>query len=459
MHFFFVFFLRISLLLSVSSSAVYAELEEILPVFSIAETAYLESKKQLTVCVDPDWMPFEKIEKGKHVGMSADFMRLFEKKLSIPIVLVPTKTWLESLDIGKKRQCDFFSLIAKTPRREQFLNFSEAYLSVPLVIVSRFEHIYINEIEELLDKKIGVLKGYAYVELLRLQYPTIRLVDVDNLNEGLNQVHEGKLFAMVGSLPSIASKLRYKYMGELKISGTLNHVFDLALGARNDEPLLVGIFNKVIMQITHKERMDITRRWFTTRYQLETDYSALIKVLSILTLLFLTFLYYHFQLRKYSRTLEKLSTTDVLTQVSNRIKLDQQLSISLAFAERYQRHFSIIFIDVDNFKVVNNQHGHLVGDEILKDLATLIKENTRELDTVGRWGGEEFMVICAEESGESAVLISEKLRTLIIKYPFKYGLNLSCSFGVSSYQPLDTAETMVNRAGSALYLSKEKGRN
>lgn len=78
------------------------------------ERQYLDKKSQLTMCVDPDWMPYEKIENGQHVGMSADFMRLFTKKINIPIVLVPSRSWGESLALGRQRQCDIFSLILRS---------------------------------------------------------------------------------------------------------------------------------------------------------------------------------------------------------------------------------------------------------------------------------------------------------------------------------------------------------
>ncbi len=426
---------------------------------STEEQTYLKGKQQLKMCIDPDWMPFEKIEKGQHIGMSADFMRLFAEKIKIPIVLVPSDTWMESLALGRQRQCDLFALAMKTPEREKFLNFSEPYIGFPLVIVTRYEQIFINDITSILDKKMGVQKGYAYSELLRLKFPSINLIVVENLGDGLEQVRNNQLFGMIGNLPSIAFVFQNKYLGELKISGKLDNISHIGMAMRNDEPLLVSIFNKAIATVDKQQRIRITSYWLTTRYQLGADYKRLVNILSVMTLLFALFLYHYSKLRKHNRLLKHLSITDKLTSIYNRIKLDEQIDTLLSLAERYQTPFSLILLDLDYFKAINDFHGHLMGDYVLKNIAKVLKENIRTVDIVGRWGGEEFLIICPEQTAEGAKILAEKLRLLIAEYPFKSGLTLTSSFGVTCYQALDSGETLIQRADDALYMAKEIGRN
>jgi diguanylate cyclase (GGDEF)-like protein len=423
------------------------------------ERQYLQAKQQLKMCVDPDWMPFEKTEKNQHVGMSADFMHLFAKKIGITITLQASDSWLDSLAMGKKRQCDFFSLIMSTPQREAFLDFSEPYIGFPLVLASRYEQIFIGDIENILDKKLGIQKGYAYAEILRLRYPNINLLEVVSLQDGLDKVSHKQLFAMIGSLPSIAFILQHHYIGELKISGKLDQIWQLGIGARNDEPLLVSIFNKAIASVSLEERKAITNRWLATEYELATDYTLLIQILLGLAVLFVFFLYHHLQLRQYNILLQQLSTTDALTNVGNRAKLDEVLNKMLLLAKRYQQSFSIMLVDVDHFKEINDQYGHLVGDVVLQDIAQLLEENIRTVDTIGRWGGEEFLIICPEQTAESSHLLAEKLRILITEYPFAHIDKLSCSFGISSYQTNDSSHQLIKRADIALYQAKKQGRN
>ena len=106
---------------------------ELNPVFTSEESAYLKEKKQITMCIDPNWMPFENIENGKHVGMSSDFMKLFEKQIGIPIVLVPVKTWTESIELAKQRKCDILSLVMETKERREYLKFTRPYISASIL--------------------------------------------------------------------------------------------------------------------------------------------------------------------------------------------------------------------------------------------------------------------------------------------------------------------------------------
>jgi ABC-type amino acid transport substrate-binding protein len=98
------------------------------------------------MCVDPDWMPFEKIDKNKHIGIAADYIKLLEDKIKIPIKLIPTKSWSQSLEYGENRTCDIFSLIMTTPQREKYLNFTKSYLDVPLVIAADINAPFIDNL-------------------------------------------------------------------------------------------------------------------------------------------------------------------------------------------------------------------------------------------------------------------------------------------------------------------------
>lgn len=139
--------------------------------FTVDEQLYLNHKKAIKMCVDPDWMPLEMIEKGQHVGMAADYIRLMEASIGFPITLVETKTWLESLDFAKERKCDMFSLAMATPQRKLTMDFTKPYISIPLVLVSKLDKVFYSDIGAITDKPIGIAKGYAYGEILKVRYP------------------------------------------------------------------------------------------------------------------------------------------------------------------------------------------------------------------------------------------------------------------------------------------------
>ena len=157
--------------------------------------------------------------------------------------------------------------------------------------------------------------------------------------------------------------------------------------------------------------------------------------------------------------IEELSITDRLTQLYNRLKLDEIFAMKLAIAGRYNTPFSIIMIDIDYFKLVNDTWGHQVGDDVLKEFARIIKDNIRQSDVVGRWGGEEFLILSSYTDIDAAMELAEKLRELVFLFKFSIAEHKTASFGVSSYHPGDDEKTMVKRADDALYRSKERGRN
>lgn len=157
--------------------------------------------------------------------------------------------------------------------------------------------------------------------------------------------------------------------------------------------------------------------------------------------------------------LEKASITDTLTQVNNRMHFDEISRHSLDEFNRYKIITSLIICDIDNFKEVNDKYGHLKGDEVLKRIASLLKANTRESDTIARWGGEEFSVLLPQTDIHHAVAAAQKMCDVIRKYDFKLDKVLTASFGVAVTQDGDTQTSWFAHADKALYDAKESGRN
>ena len=116
-------------------------------------------------------------------------------------------------------------------------------------------------------------------------------------------------------------------------------------------------------------------------------------------------------------------------------------------------------MDIDHFKKVNDVHGHQVGDQILKSIAEILHNRVRETDTLGRWGGEEFLIICPETSLQNALIMAENLRQSIADHDFPLVGRKTCSFGVACRFPRERGESLINRTDAALYTAKAKGRN
>ncbi|MEA3290659.1 MAG: GGDEF domain-containing protein, partial [Campylobacterota bacterium] len=166
------------------------------------------------------------------------------------------------------------------------------------------------------------------------------------------------------------------------------------------------------------------------------------------------------KLLKQTAHLEKKASTDFLTQLHNRRKFDSIISYELQQLKRYtKRDLSVILLDIDGFKYINDTYGHNIGDEILKEIAKILKVTLRTSDVACRWGGEEFAIALSETNIESAYLVAEKLRATIENYIFIDELRITCSFGVSQYQTTDDYPILFKRADEALYKAKNTGKN
>lgn len=157
--------------------------------------------------------------------------------------------------------------------------------------------------------------------------------------------------------------------------------------------------------------------------------------------------------------IKKLSITDKLTQLNNRLKLDEALKNEINRIERSHSISSLVILDIDNFKAVNDNYGHQIGDTVLVEIANILKTNIRDVDVVGRWGGEEFMLILPFTNTKGATICSNKLREKIANHSFSGVGQVTASFGISEVKPGLTAEQIVAKADVALYKAKDLGRN
>lgn len=159
------------------------------------------------------------------------------------------------------------------------------------------------------------------------------------------------------------------------------------------------------------------------------------------------------------KKVEQLSITDQLTQLYNRRKTDEVIQTEIHRAQRYHKPFSVIIFDVDLFKLVNDHFGHNVGDEVLVNISQRTQSMIRQTDTLGRWGGEEFIVICPQTTAEQARLLAEKIRQEIAMIKHDQAGRVTASFGVTEFRVDDTQIKVLKRADEGLYFSKENGRN
>ncbi|UYO61149.1 GGDEF domain-containing protein [Acetobacterium wieringae] len=154
-----------------------------------------------------------------------------------------------------------------------------------------------------------------------------------------------------------------------------------------------------------------------------------------------------------------LSSIDKLTQIYNRQKTEEILGLEIQKANQTSHPLAIIMLDIDSFKAVNDTYGHKVGDMVLEEFVTVLKKKIRPTDFIGRWGGEEFLIICPETNLEGAKTLANGLRKALEAHSFPIVVRKTASFGIAEYIPEEAVNTVMKRADDALYLAKKRGRN
>ncbi len=326
--------------------------------FTNEQKLYISVKKDIKMCIDPNWMPYEKIENGKHIGMTSDYIPMISKKIGIPITLVPTKDWAESIKFAKDRKCDIFSLAMPTPERLKYMRFTKPYVSFPLVLATKTDKLFITDVESLLTKeKIGIVKGYAIAELMKKRYPNNKIVDVKDVSDGMEKVNEGEIFGFLDALPTVAYELQHKYISELKIAGKLDDYLQLGIGVRNDDTILFELFEKAINSIDEETKQKILNKYISVKFEKGFDYELFYQILAgILVLLFLG-VYRHFQLLKYNQKLKKkqyeLNMTQKKLQASikdSQILLDSVMEGIIILEENICIEVNSIILDMFGYK-------------------------------------------------------------------------------------------------------------
>ncbi|MGE4462651.1 MAG: diguanylate cyclase [Arcobacter sp.] len=559
------------------------------------ELNFIKNKKEITYCIDPNWMPFEKNIESKHIGITADYFKIFQEELSIPFKFVPTTNWSESLSFIENKKCDFLSLLIVSEKRKKFLNFTKPYLQSPLVVVTRNDEIFISNILDIENKKVGIVKDYAFIEILKKKYPNLNIVEVKDIEDGLNRVKSKELYGFIDTLTTVAYMIQNKYVTQLKISGKFDETLDLSIGTRYDEPLLTNIFNKVINNVSSEDKQMIFNKYTSIKVEEKMDYKQI--VLWVLGTIFLfgiilfIFINANLKLTKEIRKREEIekrlksfnelideniisSSTDLrgyITDVSNAFcriskysreeligknqnivrhpdmssevykelwktissnkiwegeikdrakdgtdywihikitpkfdefnnkigyisikqditdkKIIEEISITDGLTNLYnQRYFndfsqkfinsakrenhfiSFLIIDVDYFKQYNDTYGHLMGDNVLKKVATALKDySSRSDDYCFRLGGEEFGILFKSKNQEKAFqfakMILKNIENLKIEHKSsivsKY---ITVSMGLfSDYSKnIIDIDDIYKKADKMLYLAKETGRN
>ena len=437
------------------------------------------AQKNITYCIDPDWMPYEGIENGQHVGISSDYMQLLEEISGLHFLLIPTHSWPETLELVKTKRCQLIPLLNHSEEREAFLQFSEPFFFSPKVLVSKKSLPLAQGLHEPELETVAVIAGYRTIDYLQQKHPNLQQVFVPSEQAGLMAVSEGRADVFVGSTLSVNKALSIDGLQNLKITNLSDLEDELRMGVALGEEELLQIIDASIMQITTHQHADIFNKWNKVQVIDNTDYVLIWKIMAVSAVMLALLLAGFLSARQYNKKLQlknkKLLHLQKELEISNeelRIQSSRDALTSL-----YNRHYinqimenpshqyasvapmALIVLDLDFFKDVNDTYGHTAGDKVLVELSQLLKKHTDESHILARWGGEEFVIFCKQQTLQEARGLCETIKISIQDYEFSYVEKLTCSFGVAELLPGETSMDCFSRADAALYRAKANGRD
>jgi len=449
--------------------------------------------KTLRICVDPKWKPFEWIdEKGYYRGMGADYLRYFTDALGFEkIELYKTNNWAESLSAIKSKKCDLLPMAGITPEREKFLDFSPVYYEAPYVIATKQDTTFIENIAQKLDKKYAVVRGSAIIDDLKRHYPSIKIVKVDDILQGLNAVKSGEVYGFINVTTAIVYLIQKEGFTDIKIAGKLPFGFRIAVATRDDKPMLHEIFSKVVAHLQEVDKKLIESRWISTIVEKRQDYTLVYQLLVLILLIVIAFVYRHIVLKrandslkqkiddktkelrelnkelenlveKRTRQLEHQAFYDPLTELPNKALFQKKLEKSLENADKSKKKLALLFIDLDRFKQINDSLGHHVGDEVLRLVAQRLLLTIAINDTLSRLGGDEFTLII--ENIENLDRVKKSAQKILDALSEPIEINgtsfyISPSIGISIYPEDGDIVNLLKNADAAMYKAKDEGRN
>jgi len=321
------------------------------------ERSYLKEKKQIKMCCTPDWMPFEAIKDGKLRGISSDYIKLVSKKIHLPINLVPTVTWEESLQKVKNRECDILSLAGDTQEREKYLDFTSPHLGILIVLATQTKTPFVGSMKNLRGKKIAIVKGYPQVDTYKKRYPWIEIVEVDSIEDGFGRVENAEVFGYIDSSIVITDLIQKKYLGKININMQISKGTGISMATRNDEKLLHTIFEKALQSISEEKKQEILEKWTRVSYKEKIDY---ILVMEISLMAFVVVLILFYLNRKLAREIKKRRVIEKNLQVAKENLKDLNNSLEKRVDVEVEKNKKHQLMMMEQVKLA--QMGEMIGN-------------------------------------------------------------------------------------------------
>ena len=290
----------------------------------------------LNVSVSKDWIPFSfETKDGKPSGISSDYWKLIKNKLGLKVKYQFQNYFSDQLENIKNKRSDIIFSTGKTKERETYSLFTDKYITFPISIVTRQNQNYIENFEEIKNKKIAVGNNFTAHKMLKSKYPDCDFILVNTIKDGLDMVNDNNAFAFIDIKPTLLYNINKLEYTNLKITGNTGLNFDLRIMIRDDYKILKSILDKTINSINNKEIDTIINKYENIQFQKTIDYSFLLKIFLFVGIVLLIAIYSHFILRRSNEKLKIL--VDEKTKELVELNRNLEIKIEKAVKENSQK--------------------------------------------------------------------------------------------------------------------------
>ena len=426
------------------------------------ERKYLEDNS-FALLVQNNKIPFSFKTTDELVGVELDFWNLISKKLS------------KSFNIEEMINTEFINIFSDSIKGKFIYSFEEDTSSkyifsdpiskIPIAIATKNSVNYISDLSSLNNIKIGVLKDLKLSKLLKNDYPNITFEEINTINDGINKLNENKIFGLIDNFYTLSHSINQYKSNELKINNSLKYEISMRFQVEKENEKFIQLINKTISILSQKEKNNIFNNYQLISYQENFDPLYLIQFIVPLLIVLVILIFFNYRLKnevkvrkKIEKELSKFANKDSLTNIYNRRKIEELCENELKRSERYNSNLSLIFFDLNDFKLINDLSGHHQGDDVLIKIADVVSNNIRSTDYFGRWGGDEFLIVLPHTDLLQTEKIIRTLENKIseINFNLKENLKVSCSFGLCQYAPKDTLDSLLKKADESMYSIKNE---
>ncbi|NEO83352.1 MAG: transporter substrate-binding domain-containing protein [Spirulina sp. SIO3F2] len=314
---------------------------------SVEEQAYLSQKGKITMCLSPDWRPIEWVDdQGEAQGIVAELMQLISQRLNHPIERIPTPTRQQTIRAAQEKRCDFISAINPSQEQDAYFEFTPPYQDLEVVVATRRQQIYIQNLTALNGEKVGIVGGSIYQQILKNNYPGIELVAVADMKAGLKKLQDGAIAGFVDNLISLAYFIQEQSLVDVKISGRLPELIQLHMGVRKDDQQLYRILSKALESISPQQRQDIANQWIAVKYERGRDYQFLWRWLGGALVIVAGIFYWNRQLAAANRQIRQLNERLEVENVRMGAELDVAQRVQQMILPKQQELAAIASLDL-----------------------------------------------------------------------------------------------------------------